>query len=184
MATMTETIETKPKLTLADLKELLATPEGRSALQAASKTPVTIEKPHTEDEIKRFYKLAEREDDYWYRIDPTTQKPLEEAKTFVWKIVCAYPNMIGACKIRETNRPSGDLRVTFQIQKCYKDKYTAKPKDATADPALPLAEGDSIQVRQHWNEVDSEGGLSTPGDRMIDASDFVKQFKREELTQE
>lgn len=184
MATVTETIE-KQKLTLADLKELLATDEGKALLQSASRNipsrkPQT---PHTEAEIAKFYKMAEREDDYFFRIDPATGKEHEEAKTFCWKIVCAFPDMIGACKIRETGRPSGDIRIQFQIQKCYKDKFVNKPKDATADPALPLADGDSIQVREHWSEVEIEGGLQTPGDRFIDASEFVKQFKREVLSE-
>jgi len=182
--TATETIEAPNKtMTGEELLKLLSTPAGQQLLASAnrlqnqSNTPAL--KPHSEEEIKKFYKMAEKDDVFYFRIDPKTKNPHAEAKDFVWKILNAFPSFVGAAKVRESRLPSGDLRVQFQIQKCYKDKFVKVAKDPMADPALPLAETDAVETRQHWVSMDEEGGLAMAGDRIIDASDFVAQFQRE-----
>ncbi|MDE2097593.1 MAG: hypothetical protein KGL39_10130 [Patescibacteria group bacterium] len=185
MATETpvEAIETKT-ITAEELLRVLATPAGQQLLASANRLQNQINapslKPHSEEEIKKFYKMAEKDDVYYYRVDPTTKKPLAEAKQFVWKIIACFPSLVGAAKVRENRHPSGDVRIQFQLQKCYKNEFTKIAKDAKADPALPLGDGDAIEIRKHWVEMDSEGGLAIAGDRMIDASDFLNQFVREE----
>ena|ERR1700722_16929873 len=185
MATATETIEAPTKtITAEDLLKILSTPAGQQLLASANRLQNQVNapaaKPHSEDEIKKFYKMAEKDDVFYFRIDPTTKKPHAEAKDFVWKILNAFPTFVGTAKVRESRLPSGDLRVQFQIQKCYREKFVKVAKDPMADPALPLAETDAIETRQHWVSMDEEGGLAMAGDRIIDASDFISQFQREE----
>ncbi len=164
--------------------KLLSTPAGQQLLQSANKLQSQMNapalKPHTEEEIKRFYKLAEKDDVPYIRIDPTTQKPLREAKDFIWKITYAFPSMIGTTKVNESKMPTGDLRVQFQIQKYWRNKFVRRAKDPMSDPALPLADSDSVQSHEPWSERNGEGELLSPGDRHIDASDFEKQFQRDE----
>ena len=181
---ITQEIENKPSLTAAELLKILSSTEGQQLLAAANRMQLKVEAPsvkaHTPDEIAKFYKLAEKDDFTYIRIDPTTQKPHAEAKEFLWRIKNAFPAFIGTAKVRETGNPTGAVRIQFQIQKFWRNKMVKRPKDPMADPSLPLSDGDSIEDFEPWVLMDPEGGLAETGDPLIDASDFVIQFKREE----
>lgn len=183
MENITTQIESTPKMTAEQLLAALSTPEGQQLLAQAGKLREKIERPnevpHTEEEIKKFYRMAEYEDTYYFRVDPKTGKPLSEAKHFVWRIISSFPYLTGTTTVRENGIPTGSFRVQFQIQKCHKKEFTLVAKNPKSDPALPLVESDARKVRMPWKSVDANMSLVEAGDRIIDASDFIAQFQKE-----
>jgi hypothetical protein len=104
--------------------------------------------------------MYERENNY-IAIDPKTQKPLEKDSKFMFKIVAIITEVIGANE--------DETRITFQVQKYWKDK-TYKIQKSPTDSA-------EITKNSPFCERRLNGDLKDTGERMIDADDFVSQFK-------
>lgn len=100
----------------------------------------------------------------WIRVDPETKKPHANSKEFFWEIVHMVP---GAMAGKDSNHPP----MNFVVQRFYRNK--------TYQVNIPDGKGGAAgQSRRHvaWNDSDKRGHLRSPGDMMIEADAFAKQF--------
>lgn len=169
------TIETPkteiPKLTPEQLADFLNSPAGQSLMRKqVQKRPA-----HTAKEIEKFTRMAENGDQVKYvRIDPTTKKEHEEAKEFFWRIVSFVPDCVGING--DVEYLEGDLRISFLIQKFHRDEKMMYDAKRVTDSGETLTK----RVHRAFSGRRRDGSLSEPGDRLVDGSDFVEQFKKEE----
>lgn len=122
--------------------------------------------PHTPAEQDKFCKMAEDGGKKYIRIDPKTKQHFSEAKEFFWSILSWTNECIGFSE--------SEVRINFLIQKYYRDP-------AKMYKVQEMANGSTVDVKKHraFSDVRPNGELKAPGDRMIDASDFLVQFQAE-----
>ena len=124
-------------------------------------------KPHTPDEVATYTKLFEDSGKKYIRIDPKTKAEFAEAKEFFWQITSIIPEMIGYSE--------HEIRVNFIAQKYWRDPVKMYK-------ATEMVNGSSRDIKRYraYTEINaSNGEMVAPGDRLIDASDFVEQYKAE-----
>jgi hypothetical protein len=170
----TTTLEKNPNIGLTPelVNEWLSSTAGQSAMR---KMQSARRPAHTAKEIEKFTRMAENGADIKYiRTDPKTLKPFEEAKDFFWRIISFVPDCVGINV--DVEYLEGDLRISFLIQKFHRDEKLMYETN------LIVSDTTSSKRRVHAAYVKrrKDGSLSEPGDRLIDASDFMEQFKREE----
>jgi hypothetical protein len=121
------------------------------------------EEPTTPEQAKQYDKLIGR---FFIRVDPTTSKAHEEAKEFLWDIRHTF---------RSTLSNASGFRTMFQIQKLHRNVFIE------VQQRLPNGSTATVKKNKPWNVYtgDEEGmkSLHDAGDRLIDAADFVKQFR-------
>lgn len=168
----TETLTEKP-MTPEQMAEWATSPAGQSAIRARnSKGKV----PHTAKEIEKFTRMAESYESRFVRVDSKTKQPMEEAKEFFWRILSFVPAMADVLgSSAEIEHLEGNMRINFLIQKYHRDeKLMYEAKTDASNPHSPTR-----KVHMAFCARRKDGSLLEPGDRMIDASDFMEQFKKE-----
>ena len=171
MATTTDT--PSKVLSPAEMAEWAATPEGQSAIRArASKGKVA----HTAKEIEKLTRMAESYESRYIRVDPKTKQPFEEAKDFFWRILSFIPAMADVLgSSAEIEHLEGNIRINFLIQKYHRDeKMMYEAKTDASNPHSPTR-----KVHAAFCARRKDGSLLEPGDRLIDGSEFLEQFKKE-----
>jgi hypothetical protein len=168
----TETLD-KNKMTPEQMAEWATTPEGQSAIRARQ---TKGKSPHTAKEIEKLTRMAESYESKYIRIDSKTKQPMEEAKDFFWRIVSFIPAMADVLgSSAEIEHLEGNIRINFLIQKFYRDpKLMYEAKTDASNPHSPTRKIHAAFVSRR-----RDGSLLESGDRLIDGSDFLEQFKKE-----
>lgn len=117
--------------------------------------------------------MAERgETVHYIRVDSATGKPMAEAKHFFWCIL----NFVPECYLgADVVHLRGEMRINFRIQKYHRDKFYNRKKNPD------ILGSELVKSNLPYCETTEDGELLAPGDRLIDASDFLDQFKKEEV---
>lgn len=131
------------------------------------RTTAPIREPHTPAEMDKFAKLFEQGGEKYIRIDPVTKKEFAEAKDYFWMIISFTTECLGSTET--------DVRINFLIQKYHRDpKLMYK-----ATEMVNGSSRDVMRFRAYMERNPTSGDLISTGDRLIDASDFLEQFKPE-----
>jgi hypothetical protein len=146
-------------------------PEGQTILRQ-SRSPLVHKpkSPMSEDEIDKYCLMAEKVDAQYTRIDPKTKEPLTEIKgeeTF-WKILSVIPEAVG--------NNDAEIRVNFFIQRYWKNKTYKRQKSSSDSTEISEHEPWMLKKENRFTKVYS---IVQTGDRIIDAEDFMAQFKRD-----
>lgn len=174
MANITQEIQKRP-LTAEEMAEWAASPEGRAAIRARESKDKL---PHTPKEIEKFTRMAESYESTFIRVDSKTKQPMEEAKEFFWRIISFTPSISGSLgSSADVEYLEGNMRINFLIQKYYRDpKLMYETRVDTSNPNSAVR-----KVHAAYCGRRKDGSLLEPGDRLIDASDFMEQFQREKV---
>lgn len=129
--------------------------------------------PHTPDEQASFDKIRLR-GGLWEK-----KKPEKGDEEFIWKVVSFTSEFLGA--------DDDQIRVQFSIQKCWRNRFVTVRQLIEVSGSEP-DHGDPEKVNEPFkrfkpikNARGKEigiGELRDTGERMMDASDFVDEFKR------
>lgn len=171
MKTIEETPQA-PAFTKQQLDEYFRSPEGQQSLRESRQPQKHKPRaPMSEEEQDKFCKLAEKSDIHYIRVDAATGKKLTEPEgeeTF-WRILNVIPEAVG--------NSEAELRINFFMQRFYKSKTYQRAISPTNADQVTEHEPYVIRATNRFSKMYSIVEL---GDRIVDAEDFLKQYKRDE----
>ena len=158
------------QFTPQQIAEFFRSEEGQQILRQ-SRLPQTHKPraPMSEAEMEKYCKMAEKTDIQYIRIDPATKKPLAEEEPTFWRIINATPEVVG--------NHEGQLRVSFYLIRYYKNKTYKRAISPSNSDEVTEHEPFTIRKTSRWSKMYE---LTEVGDRIIDAADFMEQYKRDE----
>lgn len=170
-----KTIEEAPQaltFTKQQMDDYFRSAEGQQALrQSRMPDKHKPRAPMSEEEQDKWCKIGEKTDIRYIRIDPKTGVKLTEPEgeeTF-WRILNIIPEAVG--------NSESELRINFFMQRYYKGKTykrSISPTDATQ------VEENEPYIVKATNRFSKMFSIVELGDRICDAEDFSKQYKRDE----
>jgi hypothetical protein len=170
--TTTDKTPQAPSFTQEQMNDYFRSPEGQQALRQSRLPQEVKQRPAmSESEMDKYCKLAEKTDIRYIRIDPETKKPLTEPKgeeTF-WRIMNVIPQAVG--------HNESHIRVNFYLQRFYLHKTYQRSVSPTNAAQVTEHESYTIRSTSRWSKLYS---LTEVGDRIIDAADFEREYKRDE----
>jgi hypothetical protein len=172
MNTIAEKTPQAPVFDKTMMDEYFRSPEGQQALRQSRLPQQTKPRsPMSEADQDKFCKMAEKTDIHYIRIDPETKKPLTEEKgeeTF-WRIMNVIPQAVG--------NNEAEIRINFYLIRFMKNKTYQRAISPTNSTQVTEYEPYTIRKTGRFSGLYE---LVETGDRICDAEDFVKQYKRDE----